>query len=68
MADTAQRTDRERIDRLETAVAELAAGMKLANGWRPDGRAPAVVDVVQSAAAHGGMERRPHTAPERRVA
>lgn len=67
MAGTAL-TDKQRLDRVEAAVAEIAAGMRTGNGWRPELARPPAEAVKALVAERGGMERRPDTTHERRAA
>jgi plasmid stabilization system protein ParE len=69
MAGRANPTETEkRLDRAETAIAQLAAGLKQANGWRPGLHGASAVAEIVGEAAGGGIERRPYTSPEQREA
>ena len=59
------KTEKERLDRLELAIVQLTAGMKIGNGFRP---APeSVLAEIVAEAQNGSLEHRPHQAPERRA-
>jgi hypothetical protein len=52
--------------KIKAAVAELARGMRQANGWRPAPRG-ALAEIMNEVNGEG-MQRRPHTSPESRAA
>jgi plasmid stabilization system protein ParE len=70
MTPRANPTETEkRLDRIEVAVAQLAQGLRIGSGWKPQANGQhELAEVIEAARGRieGQLERRPHRAAEHR--
>ena len=60
-------TDKEKIARCERAIAQLASGLRVMAGWRPDQNGQdALQAILDEQREIIRLEKRPHQLPEQR--